>query len=113
MHSTTVAGQWFLIEERPIEGLGQAKLMVSAASPSEFEATLMLNNYESNCLRDWLAHRWNAKSLQQTRLFEKDHSKLLVSLAITAVNLVNAKEKFEAWLLEITADRATAAACRK
>lgn len=111
--SSSVPGKWFLVEERPVEGLGQAKLMHSASAPTEFEATLTLNNYESNCLRDWLAQRWNANSLQQTCLSENEHSKLQVSFAITAANLMGAKEKFEAWVDAVCTERASAIACRK
>jgi hypothetical protein len=105
-------GNWFLINEQLVEGLGHAELLQSWSCPSEFQATLVLNSYESNCLRDWLSQRWLAKSLEQTCIFELEYSKLHVSRLMLANNVLDAKEKFELWLQAVLADRAKAAQSR-
>ncbi len=105
-------GNWFLINEQLVEGLGQAELLQSWSCPSEFQATLVLNSYESNCLRDWLSQRWLAKSLEQTCIFELEYSKLHVSRLMLANNVLDAKEKFELWLQAVLADRTNAAQSR-
>lgn len=111
--NTAYPGNWFLIDGCAVDGLGQGELLQSAATPSEFKASLILNNYESNCLRDWLAQRWAAKSLEQTCVFEADHSKLIISLAINANNAFDAKEKFESWLARVFSERESASNSRR
>lgn len=110
--SPSYPSNWFLIDEQPVEGLGHGELFQSSLCPSDFQATLVLNNYESNCLRDWLSQRWLAKSLEQSRIFEADQSGLLVSKAMSAANLIDAKERFEFWLKSVSVDRAKAAQSR-
>ena len=104
--------KWFLINDQLVEGLGHAELSHSWACPSEFQATLVLNNYESNCLRDWLSQRWLAKSLEQTCIFELEYSKLLVSRRMSANNVLDAKEKCELWIQAVLADRVKVAQSR-
>jgi hypothetical protein len=103
---------WFLVDERPIEGLGHGTLLQSSLSPSDFQASLILNSYESNCLRDWLSQRWLAKSLEQTCVFNSDHSRLIISKNISAGNLHDAKEKFRLWIQAVLSDRTKAAQSR-
>lgn len=108
----TNSGNWFLVDETAVEGLGHGELLQSSSCPANFQAILVLNSYESNCLRDWLSQRWLAKSLEQTGIFELEHSRLIISKAMSAVNLLDAKEKFEVWLEAVLADRSTAVQSR-
>ena len=110
--SPSYPGSWFLIDQQPLEGLGHGELFQSSSCPSDFQAALELNSYESNCLRDWLSQRWLAKSLEQTCICETDQSRLLVSKSMSAASLLDAKERFEFWLQAVSADRAKAAQSR-
>lgn len=107
------AQTWILVDNRCVEGLGHGELMQSAHSPVTFKAQIALNNYESNCLRDWLAHRWKSMSLKQTRLLLQDDLGLVVTLPFEAKSLLDAKEKFGEWLSAVLVDRETAANSRK
>lgn len=108
----TNSGNWFLVDETSVEGLGHCELLQSSLCPANFQAILVLNSYESNCLRDWLSQRWLAKSLEQTGIFELEHSKLIISKAMSAINLLDAKDKFEVWLQAVLTDRSNAAQSR-
>lgn len=103
---------WILVDSCCIEGLGQGELMQSAHSSVGFKATIVLNSYESNCLRDWLAHRWKSMSLAQTCLLLHDDKGLVVTLPFEAKNLIDAKQKFGAWLSEVLVERERAANSR-
>lgn len=105
-------GNWFLIDEQPVDGLGHGQIFQSSSCPSDFQVKLVLNSYESNCLRDWLSQRWLAKSLEQTCVFETDQSCLFVSKAMSAASLLDAKERFELWLQAVLADRTRTAQSR-
>lgn len=104
---------WILVDSCCVEGLGQGELMQSAHSPVGFKAKIVLNSYESNCLRDWLAHRWKSMSLKQTCLSLHDGQGLVVTLPFDAKNLIDAKQKFGAWLSAVLLDRESAANSRK
>lgn len=93
--------------------MGQGELVQSVHSPAEFKAKIALNSYESNCLRDWLAHRWKSMSLKQTCLLLHDDLGLVVTLPLTANSLLDAKEKFGLWLSQVVVDRQNAAHSRK
>ncbi|VWX36152.1 conserved hypothetical protein [Limnobacter sp. 130] len=110
--SPGASGNWFLIDQQAVEGLGHGELLQSSSCPSDFQATLVLNSYESNCLRNWLSQRWRAKSLEQTCVYEAEHSTLLISMAMSAINLLAAREKFEAWLQAVLLDQLSAAQSR-
>lgn len=96
---------WFLLDGRPVQGLGEGELLQSAATPIEFKSRVMLNSYESNCLRDWLAQRWSAKSLEQTTVFLGADSGLLIEKPMVENNALAAKTAFEAWVPSVVLDR--------
>lgn len=107
--TSSVPLNWFLVDERPVEGLGHGELLQSSLCPSDFQASLVLNSYESNCPRDWLSQRWLAASLEQTCVFNRDNSKLVISKTLSAKNLLDAKEKFGQWIQAVLGDRVKAA----
>lgn len=107
------SGSWLLVDETSVEGLGHCELSQSSSCLSEFQAVLVLNSYESNCLRDWLSQRWLAKSLEQTEILERGNSRLVISKYMSAINLLEAKEKLEVWLNAVQSDRISAAQSRR
>jgi hypothetical protein len=111
--SPSPSRDWFLVEERPVEGLGHGELLQSSLCSSDFKVSLILNSYESNCFRDWLSQRWLAKSLEQTCVFNADNSRLVVSKNMSASNLRDAKEKFGCWVQAVLSDKAKAAQIRR
>lgn len=111
--STVRVENWFLVDSQSLEGLGQAELAQAEFVNSSFKATIILNKYESNCLRDWLAQRWKAKSLEGTCVFEVESSKLIISLTISASCLTEAKTKFEHWLKQVCLERKQAIESRR
>ncbi|WP_334119833.1 hypothetical protein [Limnobacter sp.] len=111
--SFTSSRDWIVVDSRCVEGLGQGDLMQSAISPVDFQAEIKLNSYESNCLRDWLAQRWRASSLEKTCISLHNDLGLMVTLIFNANNLFDAKERFEAWLSAVLVDRESAIHSRK
>ena len=104
---------WLVVDSRGVEGLGRGELNQSVHSPSVFSAQITLNNYESNCLRDWLSHRWKSASLNQTSLLFLADNALLVTLLFEEKNLIDAKKRFEGWLADVLLDREKAANSRR
>lgn len=94
-----------MIDTRSLDGLGCAELRQSGLNPSEYQGRIALNSYESNCLRDWLAHRWNSSSLEQTRISLPDGVGLIIELPIVANNILDARIQFDEWLLSVQHDR--------
>lgn len=101
------------VDSRVVVGLGQGELLQSTATPSEFKAKIILNSYESNCLRDWLAHRWNSKSLEGTCVSMVDGLNLIVTLVIVANNLLDAKTQFDEWVDAVINEREQSHLSRK
>ena len=72
-----IAANWYLLESCCVDGLGLGQLWQSGSSPVLFKAQIVLNNYESNCLRDWLSQRWKARSLERTTIATKKPGDLI------------------------------------
>ncbi len=104
---------WFVVDSRCVEGLGRGELSQSVRSPSLFNAQIILNSYESNCLRDWLSQRWKSASLNQTSLVFLADSALLITLLFEEKSLVEAKKRFDSWVMSVLLDREKAANSRK
>lgn len=104
---------WVRVENRGVSGLGQAELFQSVIEPSDFQAKLILNSYESNCLRDWLAQRWNAQSLEHCCVVLLNDQNLIVTLSLTAITLQEARGKFDGWLDSVLKDRESSHLSRK
>jgi len=104
---------WMQVDSRVVVGLGQGELLQSTATPSEFKAQIILNSYESNCLRDWLAHRWDSTSLEGTCVSLVDDQSLIVTLFIVANNLADANQQFDTWLDLVVAQREQSHLSRK
>lgn len=111
--SLTSSRDWVLVQSCCVDGLGQGELMQSVLSPLDFQAEIKLNSYESNCLRDWLAQRWKASSLETTCVSLHNDLGLMVTLIFNANNLFDAKERFEAWLSAVLLDRENAIRSRR
>lgn len=94
-----------MVESRLVKSLGVGELFQSSNSPCDYLATLALNSYESNCTRDWLAHRWTSQSLLYSCVYRPAESRLLVSLQMQSDNLNKAKEQFALWLDAVLKDR--------
>lgn len=104
---------WVQVDSRVVVGLGQGELLQSTASGFEFKAKIMLNSYESNCLRDWLAYRWSSKSLEGTCVSMVDGISLVITLIIVANSLPDAKKQFDNWLEVVSKEREQAHLSRK
>lgn len=108
-----VPQNWILVDGCPVEGLGQGELLQSANAPFDFIAKIVLNSYERNCLRDWLAHRWKSASLKQASLSLHGDLGLVVTLHFNEKGLCDAKDRFGAWLSAVLLDRESAINSRK
>ncbi|MCR2746791.1 hypothetical protein [Limnobacter parvus] len=93
------------VDSRVVIGLGHGELLQSTSTPCEFQAKIALNSYESNCLRDWLAHRWNSESLEGTCVSMVDGLGLIVVIPIVANNLLDARKQFDDWLDAVARER--------
>lgn len=100
-----VGGKWIICSTQCVSGLGRGELLQSEFKPDRFHARIVLNSYESNCLRDWLALRWKSPALSQTRITYSEGSSLSISLPILSCELTDSKKIFEAWLKSVLEDR--------
>lgn len=105
--------KWIVSANQTVPGLGLAELLQSQFAQSSFLARIVLNRYESNCLRDWLAQRWKSPSLMYTSITYSECSSLLINRSFQADNLADSKTDFEAWLKHVLEDRAILEKCRK
>lgn len=103
----------YVVDESLLEGLGLGVLAQSRTSHTHFMMTLTLNSYESNCLRDWLAQRWKAASLENTCLYVNTQSRLVIGLLQVHSQVEQAQKAFRSWLLQVQADRQAFSASRK
>lgn len=98
-------GKWIISSNQCVPGLGRGELLQAEFAPSRFLARIVLNSYESNCLRDWLAQRWKSPSLRQTCIAYSEGCNLSVNLLFTANDLPNSKTVFEGWMKDVLEDR--------
>jgi hypothetical protein len=108
-----VSKNWFLVHNHSFHSLGQAELLQSGSESKSYKATIFLNSYESNCIRDWLSLRWTAVALQNTCVFEGSQSQLKISLLLAADSLPAAKVAFQHWLNQVAGAREAALQCRR
>lgn len=111
--SSPADSRWFVVGDQLLNNLGQAELLQSGLNNQEFKASLVLNSYESNCLRDWLALRWKANSLDNSQVSITPQSRLRISRHFKADELQAARVTFGAWLLQVASDREKALQCRE
>lgn len=105
--------KWIVSANQTVPGLGRGELLQSQFAQSSFLARIVLNRYESNCLRDWLAQRWKSPSLTYTSITYSECSSLSINRPFLAKDLVESKADFEAWLKHMLEDRAVLEKCRK
>jgi hypothetical protein len=97
--------KWIVSDSQCVPGLGRGELLQSEFTPTRFLARLVLNSYESNCLRDWLAQRWKSPSLRQTCVAYSECKSLSISLSFQAKDHSGSKTVFDAWLKHVLEDR--------
>lgn len=93
-----IVANWYLLESCCVDGLGLGQLWQSGSSPVSFKAQIVLNNYESNCLRDWLSQRWSARSLERTTIALQHDQRLMLNLPLEAPSIQQAVEQFRLWI---------------
>lgn len=107
-----IVANWYLLESCCVDGLGLGQLWQSGSTPLLFKAQIVLNNYESNCLRDWLSQRWKAQSLQHTTIALQHDQRLMLNLPLEAPSIQTAVEQFRAWLSSTLKEREQAIQAR-
>lgn len=110
--ATPIAANWYLLESCCVDGLGLGQLWQSGSSPILFKAQIVLNNYESNCLRDWLSQRWKARSLERTTIVLQHDQRLMLNLPLEAASIQKAVEQFRTWLSSTLKEREQAIQAR-
>lgn len=105
--------KWIVSDSQCVPGLGRGELLQSEFKPTRFLARIVLNSYESNCLRDWLAQRWKSPSLRQTCVAYSECKSLSISMPFHADDLPGSKTAFEAWLKHVVEDRVRLEQLRK
>lgn len=94
-----MAHDWIILgTEKPLNSLGFSRLWHSASAPSLFQIELVLNPYESRCLRDWLARRWQFKSLCFVSMICNESMSLVIKRPFSAPNSLTAAEFHDHWL---------------
>lgn len=106
-------GKWIVSVSQCLPGLGRGELLQSEFASSGYLARIVLNSYESNCLRDWLAQRWKLPSLHQTRVAYSECNSLTISLQFQANDLAISKTVFSVWLKQVVEDCARIERFRK
>ncbi len=84
--------------EQILPSLGLAQLWHSVSTPTLFQIELSLNPYESRCLRDWLARRWQFKSLCFVSIVCNESMSLVLKRPFSAPNSLRAVAFHDAWL---------------
>jgi hypothetical protein len=104
---------WFLIHSCAVDSLGRGELFQSLGYPDKFKAKLILNNYESNCLRDWLAQRWKSRSLDRACLYFSENNTISITVPVFSETIPNSKEIFKNWLIYVASERVLSIQSRK
>jgi len=107
-----LAANWYLLESCCVDGLGLGQLWQSGYDPLVFKAQVVLNNYESNCLRDWLSQRWKSISLERTTIVFQHDQRLMLTLPLEAASIQKAVEQFRFWLSSTIKERERAIQAR-
>ncbi len=94
-----MAHEWIILgNEKPVANLGFSQLWYSGSTPSLFQIELVLNPYESRCLRDWLARRWQFKSLCFVSIVCNESMSLVLKRPFSASDSSSAIDFHECWL---------------
>jgi hypothetical protein len=97
--------QWIALgQEQALVNLGFTQLWHCASTPSLFQIELRLNPYESRCIRDWLARRWQFKSLRFVSLASNERMELILRRPFSALNTSQALHFHESWIETVLAD---------
>jgi hypothetical protein len=105
--------KWIVSASQTVPGLGRGELLQSEFEQSHYRARIVLNSYESNCLRDWLAQRWQFPSLLHTSITHSECHSLSINWSFLADELADSKSVFESWIKHVLEDRALLEQCRK
>lgn len=92
-----------LITEKALPSLGILQLLADSKAPQIYCIQLDLDTYQSNAQRDWLALRWQEKTLYESVLVPTANDALRVSKLFKAQSKESAIEFLNVWVDDLRA----------